>query len=188
MGHILLLGKSGSGKDSVAESLSEDFRYEKAILTTTRKPRTNEKEGKDYKFIKEDEFLSKVKENKFICYSCFNGWYYGIEKEELRRSENMVFVINPLWLTKFKGEGFEFKSFYIEVDSGIRILRQCKRTQNYKEIERRYYADERDFKEIKEMVDFVVDNNKELSECVDEILFDISYDNSFEFIESDYDD
>ena len=48
-------------------------------------------------------------------------------------------------------------------------------TVEKQEIERRYFADEKDFRGIEKEVNFVVNNDTELDECIDEILFDILY-------------
>ena len=44
-----------------------------------------------------------------------------------------------------------------------------------KEIELRYFADEKDFRDIRKYVDYVINNDTDIDECVDEMLFDIMY-------------
>ena len=54
-------------------------------------------------------------------------------------------------------------------------MRQLDRGDDKQEIERRYFADEKDFRGIEKEVNFVVNNDTDLDECIDEILFDILY-------------
>ena len=48
---------------------------------TTRKPRPNEINGRDYKFVSEQEFNTLVKENNFFEYANIFGNYYGTLKK-----------------------------------------------------------------------------------------------------------
>ena len=48
---ILLIGASASGKTEIAKELTKLFGIEKAITTTTRLPRINEKNGVEFFFF-----------------------------------------------------------------------------------------------------------------------------------------
>ena len=54
-----------------------------SVSVTTRKPRGKEKEGVDYYFVDEKEFLKRVDEGKFLEYTKFVGHYYGTLQESI---------------------------------------------------------------------------------------------------------
>lgn len=72
-------GCSGSGKSSTMKSIMEN----EIISFTTRSPRLNEINHKDYIFITEDEFQYLLHNDGLIEYTNYNGNYYGITREEL---------------------------------------------------------------------------------------------------------
>ena len=67
MNIIVLLGKSGSGKDAMQNLLINYFKkFEIVKLTSTRPMRENEKQGDPYFFTTKDNFLNNL--NNFIEY------------------------------------------------------------------------------------------------------------------------
>ena len=63
---IVLSSPSGVGKTTLAKKIASLKKYEVSISYTTRKPRTNEKDGKDYYFISKDEFKNLIENNELI--------------------------------------------------------------------------------------------------------------------------
>ena len=53
---IVLLGASGSGKSTIENELSTHHGFSKIVSYTTRKPRNNEENGKDYYFVDNETF------------------------------------------------------------------------------------------------------------------------------------
>jgi len=53
---IVLSSPSGAGKTTLVKMLSKIDNYEISISHTTRQPRLNEENNKDYYFVNEDEF------------------------------------------------------------------------------------------------------------------------------------
>tara|TARA_Y100000768_G_C23868443_1_gene629289 strand:+ start:48 stop:644 length:597 start_codon:yes stop_codon:yes gene_type:complete len=75
---IVISSPSGTGKTSVCnEILRLDDRIKLSVSYTTREPRDNEKEGKDYFFISHDEFKSEIKNDSFLEYAEVFGNFYG---------------------------------------------------------------------------------------------------------------
>jgi len=57
-----------------------------SISACTRNPRAGEQHGKDYYFLKEEDFVQQVKEDAFIEWEMvYTGKYYGTLKSELQR-------------------------------------------------------------------------------------------------------
>ena len=75
---VVISSPSGTGKTSVCrEILKIDDKIKLSISYTTRKPRDNEEDGKDYFFISHDEFKSEIKNNNFLEYAEVFGNFYG---------------------------------------------------------------------------------------------------------------
>ena len=53
---IILSSPLSAGKTTLVKKISKDQNYIISISHTTRKPRTNEVDGKDYIFISNEEF------------------------------------------------------------------------------------------------------------------------------------
>ena len=170
---IVIVGKSGSGKDSIANIICENFRWEKVRIFTTRPQRFGEVNGKDYFFVDEEKIKEMEKDGEFVLVQKFNNWYYCIPEFEIIGKENPLIVTNPSGLEQLKNKYNNIKSFYIDLDDGIRVLRQCIRSEDYKEIERRYYSDMNDFLGIEENVDYIVKNQTDSKLAAFEIIKNI---------------
>lgn len=75
---IILVGGSGTGKNTLADGLGK-YNIPRVITTTTRKPREKEVNGIHYYFVNEGEFanLEKIEETVYA------GNRYGITKLEI---------------------------------------------------------------------------------------------------------
>ncbi|THU41693.1 guanylate kinase [Niastella caeni] len=84
---IIITAPSGAGKTSITHFLLKEFpQLAFSISVATRKRRENEKEGKDYYFISEEDFTRKVQHNEFVEWEMvYEGKYYGTLKSELER-------------------------------------------------------------------------------------------------------
>ncbi|MGN6249052.1 MAG: guanylate kinase, partial [Ginsengibacter sp.] len=64
---ILITAPSGSGKTSIVNHLMKKFpQLAFSVSATTRQPRDNEKDGKHYYFISEEEFREKIHNKEFL--------------------------------------------------------------------------------------------------------------------------
>ena len=79
---FVLSSPSGAGKTTLAKKIAENNKnFTISISHTTRKPRPNEINGKDYQFVSVQEFNTLVKENNFFEYANIFDNYYGTLKE-----------------------------------------------------------------------------------------------------------
>lgn len=85
-GHIIILsGPSGSGKTTLYKKiLSTVPRLTKTISVTTRPPRPNEENGRDYFFVTLQKFLYKKRAGHFLESQKVFDNYYGTPKSQLR--------------------------------------------------------------------------------------------------------
>ena len=75
---FVLSSPSGVGKTTLTKKLEKNnTNFTISISHTTRKPRPNEINGKDYYFVNKKEFDSLINGNNFFEYAKIFGNYYG---------------------------------------------------------------------------------------------------------------
>lgn len=173
---ITLIGKSSSGKDTLARILEKDHGYNFIVSTTTRPMRPGESEKNPYYFVSNEKFEELINDEQLIEYRTYNTlvdnvpalWYYGVEKKEVSDDKKYVVVLDIIGLKEFQQTfGSRVKSFYIYVDDEERKQRCVKRGDfNEPEWNRRCEDDNKVFSPeiINEYVDYTISspNNDEL--------------------------
>lgn len=84
---IIITAPSGAGKTTIVRKLlSEMPQLAFSISASTRTPRENEVDGRDYYFLSPEAFQQKIAEQAFAEYEMvYAGKYYGTLKSELER-------------------------------------------------------------------------------------------------------
>ena len=91
---IVISSPSGAGKSSICKQLlRDDPQLNISISDTTRPPRDNEINGKDYNFIDKSEFERRIKNNEYIEYANVFGNYYGSLHKDVQNSLNNGFDV-----------------------------------------------------------------------------------------------
>ena len=110
---IILSSPSGAGKTTLVKLLSESRDFYTSISHTTRKPRNNEEDGKDYYFINNDQFQNLIKKEEFLEYANVFSHLYGTTKtpviKNLENSKNVVFDIDWQGTEQIKKKNLEYK-------------------------------------------------------------------------------
>ena len=97
---IVFSAPSGSGKSTIINYLMQnDFNLHFSVSATSRAPRGQEQNGKEYFFLTPEQFKEKIKENAFLEYEeVYHDKYYGTLKSEvekqLKNGENVVLDID----------------------------------------------------------------------------------------------
>lgn len=154
---VVILGKSGSGKNFLLKKLTEK-NLKSCLKWTTRPQRRFEMGGVDYNFISESEFHRTINDGEFLIHESFTVtpegkdpeiWYYGITKQEFESSQ--VFIMTPSEFSKIPSD-LRKQCFvvYLDINRGIRESRLNGREDKNDSIKRRLDADEIDFKEFKD--------------------------------------
>ena len=96
---FVLSSPSGTGKTTLTKKLAENNKnFVISISHTTRKPRPNEINGKDYYFVSKKEFEDLLKKNNFFEYAnIFDNCYGTLKKpvlELLSRGKDVLFDID----------------------------------------------------------------------------------------------
>lgn len=82
-GHSLplwvVVGPSGSGKTTLVDALASSGRgIVRAVTCTTRPPRLGERDGVDYHFRSEDQFLRMLDAGELVEHTLYGGYRYGL--------------------------------------------------------------------------------------------------------------
>ena len=173
---IILSSLSGAGKTTLVKKISKEKNYKISISHTTREPRANEIDGKDYFFVSKNKFEELIRENAFLEYAnVFKNLYGSTKKQvfaELKKGNNVLFDIDWQGTNQIKNQtlNYDLLTFFI-LPPSRKVLhdRLISRGEKNKEvIEMRMQQFEKDIQQWKEY-DFVV-VNEDLEKCFNEII------------------
>lgn len=141
---IVLIGKSCSGKSTLANQLAE-YGFTAQLSTTSRPMREYEKQNIDYRFVSKEQFEDAIKVNAFIEVDNFNGWYYGLTHEDFNAAD--ILLLTPRGLQKYLDifPREKFIIIYIETSTKLRVDRIAGRGDVHDSASRRWVSDEIDF-------------------------------------------
>ena len=189
MGKIFyLMGKSGSGKDTIYKHIKEQMpKLKSIVIYTTRPIRSDELDGVAYHFSN-DEKLQKFQEDGKVIelreYNTVHGiWkYFTVDDGQFDTQENLLAIGTLESYVKMKEYFGEEKMvpLYIEVEDGLRLERALQRERKqdspkYEEMCRRFLADAKDFSEENLGLAGIKKKylNNALEDCVNEIVLGI---------------
>jgi len=114
---VILSSPSGAGKTTLVKEISKRNSFQISISHTTRKPRSNETDGKDYYFVSESEFKQLIDEDRFLEYAKVFKHYYGSSKDvvfkKLNNGENVIFDIDWQGTQQIINQKLNYKIFSI---------------------------------------------------------------------------
>ena len=107
---LLFCGPSGSGKTTIVHHLLAKYQQLSfSVSATTRAKRSTERDGKDYYFMRPDDFRNRIENNEFIEWEeVYDNCFYGTLKSEIQRIGNMDKVA----------------IFDVDVEGGLNIKKQ----------------------------------------------------------------
>lgn len=75
---IALVGKAGSGKDSIMRGVLNRLPHLNEVISCTTRPiREGERDGVNYFYLTTEDFHNKIINHEMVEYTNFNGWLYG---------------------------------------------------------------------------------------------------------------
>lgn len=136
---LVLAGPSGAGKTTIAQGLARrrPERFVVSVSVTTRRPRPDERDGVEYRFVSRPEFEAMARAGEFAEWAQVHGEYYGTPLRNLSerrpgcggpvvvldidvqgarqvvarsRDAVVIFVLPPgpeQWLRRLRGRGTE---------------------------------------------------------------------------------
>lgn len=190
MGKIYyLMGKSASGKDTIYKRLHVMLPELKTVrIYTTRPIRDGERDGEEYFFVTR-EYLEECREQGSLIecrtYDTIYGpWdYFTVNDGQIQLDTSSYLVMGTLEsygkMRSYYGAD-ALVPVYIHVEDGLRLRRAMEREEQqnvpkYKEMCRRFLADEEDFKQENLDRYGIVRQyeNAALEECLEEIIRDM---------------
>lgn len=193
MGKIfVVMGKTSSGKDTVYKRVLDNLTLKQVVIYTTRPMRPGETNGVEYFFATEEELQKLREQGKVMEERCFHTvhgpWYYfTVNDGQIDLENHSYLMINTLAgfemiRNYYSGNGKDTViPIYIEADAKDRLLRYINRESlqknpNYREVCRRFLADEEDFAEEELQRLGIIKRyfNRDLDVCCKEIEADIT--------------
>ena len=157
---IVLVGKTASGKTTVANELCENHGYKRIITYTTRPMRENEVQDVDYHFISDEQFNKMVENNEFTEYKRYNTahgvWSYGsvVTLEQELSDDCYVIILTPQGLRNLSRKMSRYIAFYLNVSLKSQLERLKKRGDEEQQIIKRLINDAKDFENVLDIVDY----------------------------------
>ena len=150
---ILLVGKSGVGKSTVANELTKRYGLRQLQSYTTRNPRYENEQG--HIFVDESEF----KTLDLVAYTYFNDNHYGATQKQVE--ENEIYIIDREGIIyfdkKYKGNKKIIK-IMLDIDDDELSKRMKARGDSDREINARIKNDDIMFRDVHRYVDYIVMN------------------------------
>lgn len=141
--HIVLIGKQGSGKTTLAKALGL-VGFTRVISCTTRPRRSNEINGVDYSFLTDEAFnaiagdLVAVRSYKTV----YGEWRYGIDLRDINADGPTVCILDPDGYLEIRDQIKDRFVIYVDPPRDVRINRVLTRGDDPEEVARREEDDE----------------------------------------------
>jgi len=173
---IVLSSPSGAGKTTLVHKISKLKNFIISISHTTRLPRINEKNGKDYFFVNRLKFKKLIKNKEFLEHARVFNNNYGTSKnfvdQNLKKGKNVLFDIDWQGSDQIKKKKLNYKllTFFI-LPPSKKVLQQRLSNRHKKDklvVKERMKQFEKDVKRWKNY-NFVVINDN-LNKCYKQIL------------------
>ena len=124
--NIVLIGKTGSGKSTICDWLTDKLRYDKVITCTTRPKRGNE--TSEYYFVTDEEYDSL----DLVLKTSINGFRYGVKRSDLVGADCKIIILDPSGVKELAHiDGFDFICVYVECPTYQRMHRCQMRGDGY---------------------------------------------------------
>ena len=157
---ILLIGESGSGKNTVQDNLEKLYGCVPLLSYTTRPKRTPDENT--HTFITMEEFEQIVKNETVVAFTNFDNNLYCATDKQLEQSD--VYIIDVKGLQNLLNLKFEkaidipFVTVYLQVPEEERIKRMKKRGDSKQAIKQRIEHDRIAFECVSEICNYTIDN------------------------------
>lgn len=155
---ILLVGKSGSGKTTIANYCEKNLWMKQVQSYTTRKPRYDGEGG--HTFITMEEYM-KLPDK--VATTDFDGNYYCATQQQCDDAD--IYVIDPHGIESFKRNYHGDKKWitvYLDVNPITRFVRMVRRGDNIFTALTRLRHDHRVFKNFKKNPEVFIVKNKDV--------------------------
>jgi guanylate kinase len=146
---LILSSPSGAGKTTLTRKLQDRFPAVRfSVSHTTRKPRSNEVDGKDYHFVTRDQFDELVGRDAFVEWAEVHGNCYGTSRAEIERARSepgvagMIFDIDYQGARQIRAKIPDVVSVFILPPSMLELERRLRgrASESEETVQRRFNA------------------------------------------------
>jgi guanylate kinase len=164
---LILSSPSGAGKTTLTRRLLARFpELVFSVSHTTRAPRSNEVDGKDYHFVAEDAFEAKVRGGAFLEWAPVHGNLYGTSMSEIERARalpgcrGMIFDIDYQGARQIRAKAPDVIGVFILPPSMDELLRRLRGRASETEdvVQRRFDVAKREIEHYA-LFDYVIVND-----------------------------
>lgn len=175
---ICIIGRTCSGKDTIAKYLQKEYGVEPVVSYTTRKIRPSEKNGREHYFVTPEEFKDILETKEIIAYTKFNDTEYCATLDSLDTSGIKSYIIDPNGV-KFLKDNFSDRidiiTIFIDTSNKNIITRALKRGDRIEDVLKRSKNETAMFENYKNSgaYDYLIDGNlskEEVQNKVKEIM------------------
>ena len=131
---IVISAPSGGGKSTICKAILERMsNVDYSISYTTRQPRINEVNGKDYFFVSEGQFEKLIAENDFLEYAQVHKNWYGTSRsfilDKFAAQKHVIMDIDPQGARSIVASGIDVVTIFL-LPPDIETLEQRLRNRN----------------------------------------------------------
>ena len=136
---IIIVGRSGSGKDTLAHVLQDTFGYTQLLSYATRPRRTPTEAS--HRFVSEEEAAQLTDR---VAYTVINGYQYFATREQFKECD--IYLIDPNGLDSLCKNASEIPLYvvYVEASQDTRLRRAKSRAADPDEAEKIFYSRQAD--------------------------------------------
>lgn len=176
----VIVGETGSGKDTIARYLDMKYNIPMVVSYTTRPKREGETDGVQHYFISPEEMHKLTEKGGLLAYTKFpkTGYEY-CATEDCLKDRDMSYILNPdgvSWLKKHSDFN-EFKVIGVSLSKEERIKRAKARGDEVSAITARIDSEQEQFDTFfkSKGYDYLVDNSGDHDDLylqIDKIMFE----------------
>ena len=167
---FLFIGRTASGKSSIAKAVCEKMSLTQVVSYTTRPMRKSEKNGSDHIFISDEDVAQY--ESDIAAYTEINGYKYFTTYDVIDNAD--IYVIDPVGVDNLKikcGNRYEFIEIYIRTPQNLAEERARIRGDKLKDFKQRWVAENQQFTDYEKNYTFAynLNNNRPFDESVNKV-------------------
>lgn len=168
---FIISGPSGGGKTTLVKKVlesSENLMF--SVSYTTRRPRDGEVDGKDYKFVSEEEFRKMIGEGRFVEYAEVHEHLYGtpvnLLEEAKSKGTDLILDIDVQGASQIRNK-YDSGVYCFVLPSSFKILKERlsrRASEHASEVEKRLSEARQEMEDI-DYYDYII-----INDCLDEAV------------------
>lgn len=162
---LIVSGPSGAGKGTICNEIIKKYpeEYALSISATSRSPRGNEQNGKEYFFKSREEFEEMIENDMLLEYACYVGNYYGTPRkwveDQLEKGVSVILEIDLQGGFQVSEKFSEVLTFFVMPPSRDELISRLRGrgTETEEQIQNRIARADEEV-EFRDKYDYVITN------------------------------